>query len=356
MNRREFILSSSAAVAGSVAFGGDDKTTDGGFAPVSWADRERRDVPVLPPGARSAAHFAASCVGCGLCAAVCPSKCLRPATDVRRLGRVELDYRHGWCKPTCVKCGEVCPAGAIGKIGFAEKRTTHVGHAVWRRDLCLRATEGVQCHACVKHCPVKAITLVEGFPVVNREKCVGCGACEHYCPVRPKTAMRIQGFEKHRVVRPIAEGDLVAEMRTLLESGRACVVAKDGVIVAAPEGRGVKPLLEILEKTPHLLDRALVMDKVCGRASAAICIVGGVRKVFAPVMGEDAKAFLEKHGIPASAKEVVPKILNRDHTGGCPMDAATAEISDPAAIVETLRTIIRILPVNFNRGGSAGTP
>lgn len=341
MNRREFILSSSAAVASAVVRADDEKTTDGGFAPVSWADRERKDVPVLPPGARSAAHFAASCVGCGLCTAVCPSKCLRPSTDLRRFGRVELDYRHGWCKPTCVKCGEVCPAGAIEKVGFADKRNTHVGHAVWRRELCLRETEGVPCHACEKHCPVKAITLVEGFPVVNREKCVGCGACEHYCPARPKTAMHVQGFEKHRAVRPIAEADLVAEMRTRLESGAACVVAKDGVIVAAVEGHGVKPLLGILDKTPRLLEGALVMDKVCGRASAAICIVGKVRKVFAPVMGADAKALLERHGVAASAKDVVPKILNRDHTGGCPMDAATAELTDPTAIVETLRSVVR---------------
>ena len=343
MNRREFILGSSAAALsarGSFA-AEEEKTTDGGFAEVSWATRERKDLPVLPAGAKSAEHFAATCVGCGLCTAVCPSKCLRPSTDARRFGRVELDFRHGWCKPTCVKCSEVCPAGAIHHIGFAEKRTTHVGYAAWRKDLCLRVAEDVQCHACEKHCPTKAITLIDGVPVVNREKCIGCGACEHYCPARPLTAMHVVGYEVQRAVRPMSEADLVAEMRTLIEGGKAYVIARGGVIVVSGEGRGVKPMLELLEKNAAALQDAIVMDKVCGRASAAICIVGKARKVYSPVMGADAKALLEKHGIVASAKDVVPKILNHEHTGGCPMDAATAEMTDPAAIVETLRNMLK---------------
>ncbi len=213
MNRREFILLSSAAAVGSAACAGGEKatgrtvekmtekTTDGGFAPVSWAERERKNPPVLPAGAGGAARFAATCVGCGLCAAACPSKCLNPSTALGRFGQVELDFRYGWCRQTCVRCGEVCPAGAIARIGFADKRTTRVGHAVWRRNLCLRTTEGVECHACEKHCPVKAVSIVGGLPVVNREKCIGCGACEHYCPARPRTAMHVQGFKKHRAVR-----------------------------------------------------------------------------------------------------------------------------------------------------------
>ena len=68
MNRREFIVGSATLAAGA-ACALEEKTTDGGFARVSWAERRAKDVPVLPPGAGGARRFASKCVGCALCAA-----------------------------------------------------------------------------------------------------------------------------------------------------------------------------------------------------------------------------------------------------------------------------------------------
>lgn len=339
MKRRTFIFGS-AALTGAAAFG-DEKTTDGGFAPVSWPDRRGKPNPVLPPGAHGVKRFASKCVGCGLCAAACPSKCLRPSTDPSRFGRVELDFRHGWCKPHCVTCAEVCPAGAIEPVGFDRKRLIHVGHAIWSKDLCLRTTEGVDCHACEKHCPVKAVKLIKGVPVIDKGACLGCGACEHYCPVRPLTAIRVKGFEKHREVRPIDESDLIAEMRAVMSDGKACVIARDGVIVATGTGRGVKPMLEMLDK--RVLAHALVMDRVCGRASAAICVVGKVRKVVTPLISEGAVKLLEAHGVAVLAEKTVPAILNRSKSGNCPMDTATDAMTDPREIVRYLRDAVERL-------------
>ena len=154
MNRREFILGSATLAAGA-ACALDEKTTDGGFAPVSWPERCAKEVPVLPPGAHGEKRFASKCVGCALCAAACPSKCLRPSTNPRRFGRVELDYRHGWCKP--------------------------------------------------------AVKAINGAIVVNHDACVGCGACEHYCPARPQTAIRVEGFAVHHETRPMPAGAAAAK-------------------------------------------------------------------------------------------------------------------------------------------------
>ena len=120
----------------------------------------------------------------------------------------EMGFDRGYCRPECTRCGEVCPAGAIRRMKAEKKRLVHVGRAVWHRDRCLAAQEGVNCNACLWHCPAEAIKLVPmdeanpksaKVPVVDAEKCLGCGACEHLCPARPMPAMTVEGLGTHRV-------------------------------------------------------------------------------------------------------------------------------------------------------------
>jgi len=321
MNRREFLIGS-AALAGT-AIAADEKTTDGGFAEVTWAERQAKEIPVLPAGAGGANRFAKRCLGCHLCVAACPSKILRPSAKLSRLGKVELDFRYGYCKPGCNTCGTVCPVKAIEKVEIKDKRDIHVGFAVWSKDRCVRTTAGDECHACEKHCPVKAIKLVNGFPVVDTNACIGCGACEHYCPARPLTAIKVVAHEYHRVVKPISEDDLVAEMKTLLANGKTLVVAKDGVIVFTSEERMIVPIKTVLAQDKELLRGAIVADKVIGKAAAKLHAEAGVRKIITPLIAAPAKTWLEARGIVVDAGEVVEKILNRDRTGECPLDAKT---------------------------------
>ncbi len=65
----------------------------------------------------------------------------------------------------------------------------------------------MHCKGCVRKCPVQAIHLVKGFPVVDRDACIGCGACEHVCPARPQPAIAVKGYEVQRIVTPMAETD-----------------------------------------------------------------------------------------------------------------------------------------------------
>lgn len=201
MTRRAFLVASAAAAAGAA---GAEKTTDGGFAEVVPPGVPRRKHPVLPPGAGSDALFARRCVGCQLCVKACPNKVLRPSRG-KNAPRPEMAFDKGWCRPECVKCGQVCPAGAIKRISPDEKKTVRAGHAEWNRSACIAAkeTSPVNCTVCARHCPQKAITLVPvdrdnpsgpKIPVVDDAKCTGCGACEHLCPARPKPAMVVQGY------------------------------------------------------------------------------------------------------------------------------------------------------------------
>ena len=318
-----------------------DKTTDGGYAPVSLPGVPERPAAVLPPGAVDRKAFNVKCVACGLCITNCKGNCLTASTNLKRFGQPEMDFRRGYCLLGCnYSCGHVCPTGAINWIPRLARKNVHMGHAIWKKDLCIRATDGVQCTACSRKCPVGAIHIVEGFPVVDKTVCIGCGACEHVCPARPMPAIFVKGFERQRLVWPIDEGGLLAEMKTLVMSGVSCVAAKDGVIVAQETGRGIMPIMKLL--SDGKLAHALVVDKVVGRAAAAICIVGKAKKVHAMMMSAEAAALLKAHGVEASADKTVPKILNRDLTDSCPMEQTIDGREDPAEMVKALKSRLGI--------------
>lgn len=313
-----------------------DKTTDGGYAPVSLPGVPERPAAVLPPGAVDRRAFNVKCVACGLCIANCKGKCLSASTSLKRFGQPEMDFRRGYCLLGCnYSCGHVCPTGAINWIPRLARKNVHMGHAIWKKDLCIRTTDGVQCTACSRKCPVGAIHIVEGFPVVDKTACIGCGACEHVCPARPMPAIFVKGFERQRLVWPTDEEGLLAEMKTLVMSGVSCVAAKDGVIVAQETGRGIMPIMKLL--SDGKLAHALVVDKVVGRAAAAICIVGKAKKVHAMMMSAEAASLLKAHGVEASADKTVAKILNRDLTDSCPMEQTVDGMEDPSEMVNALR-------------------
>ena len=312
-----------------------DKLTDGGFADVSLPGVPERGTLVLPPGAGDRATFFTKCASCQLCIANCPGKCLVQSTDLRTFGQPVMDFRRGYCLAACVKCGEICPELAIRKLQVVQRPNVHVGEAVWQKDLCIRTTNGDRCTACVRKCPVQAIHLVQGFPVVDRQKCIGCGACEHVCPARPMPAIYVKGYEVQRMVNPISEADLLKEMKARIDGGAAVVVARGGVIIAAEKGRGLDPLLKLMDAGK--LGGAVVMDKVVGRASAAICAEGGAAKVFTSLAGKGAAELLEKRGIPFTAEKTVEVILNHEKADSCPMEKAVSGMDDPKKMVEAVK-------------------
>jgi formate hydrogenlyase subunit 6/NADH:ubiquinone oxidoreductase subunit I len=196
VTRRKFLEVAGAAVAA-------EKLVDGGFALVSVPGVPKRKTPLIPAGAGSLKDFRRKCVACQLCVKHCPAKVLRPSKDAPRLLQPEMGFEHGYCRTACSRCAEVCPAGAILPLTEEEKRHTRIGHAIWHRDRCLAAVQGVKCNACERHCPVKAIQLINGLPVIDKGRCIGCGACENLCPARPLPGITVKGYQVHRFERPV---------------------------------------------------------------------------------------------------------------------------------------------------------
>ena len=338
VTRRE-TLKGVSVLAAAETLAADDKLTDGGYADVSLPGVPDRGYDVLPPGAGDRGDFRRACVGCQLCVANCPGDCLKPSVRLATFGQPVLDFRTGYCLEGCVTCSTVCPYGALAPLQREQRPNVHMGQAVWKKDLCVRTTTGDPCTACVRKCPVQAIHLVKGFPGVAQAKCIGCGACEHVCPARPMPAVYVQGFARQRIVNPISESDLLAEMRAKIDAGAAVVVARGGVIVASESGRGIDPLLRLHDA--GRLAGAVVMDKVVGRAAAAICAAGGAKKVFALMAGRGAAELLAARGVPLQAEKTVDAILNRKQDGRCPMETAVSGIEDPQKMIEAIRKAMK---------------
>ena len=134
------------------------------------------------------------------------------------------------------------------------------------------------------------------------------------------------------------DADSFAEARRLITSGEAeCVViTADGRLVAE-RGRGVSPLLKLYDAHAAEMKGATVVDKVIGRAAAAVAILGQAKHVHGEVMSEDAVVFLEANGVSASHTLLVPRILNMKRDGLCPLERSVEGIRDPAAAVAALR-------------------
>ena len=207
-SKRSFLLASAMLATGAMAQK-KEKLMDGGLAEIEDKVAPERQTPLTPPGSLSFQNLSTRCTGCQLCVSECPNQVLRPSSDLMHLMQPTMSYEHGYCRPECTRCSEVCPAGAIKPIDKPEKSSIQIGHAVWIKKNCVVLTDEVECGNCARHCPSGAIAMVPSdpedenspkVPAINEAACIGCGACEYVCPSRPFSAIYVEGHEVHRKI------------------------------------------------------------------------------------------------------------------------------------------------------------
>ena len=175
---------------------------------------------IRPPGALPEDAFLARCVRCGACVNACPTSALQPSLTTAGFAGLYtpvLVARRGWCEPSCTRCGQVCPTGAIAPLTPETKGWTRggasgegprvkIGTAFFDWGRCLPWAMATPCVVCEEVCPTspKAIWLepaeaarADGRvvrvqrPRLDPDRCIGCGLCEAKCPVASPAAIRI---------------------------------------------------------------------------------------------------------------------------------------------------------------------
>lgn len=149
------------------------------------------------------------------------------------------------------------------------------------------------------------------------------------------------GTRNYKIVYLDEEPSGFEKAKNMIKENKiGCALIKDEKIIATENGNGVNPLLKLYEtKTDEMVDTTLV-DKVIGRAAAMIAINGKVRNVYGELMSEEAVKLLKSHHIPASYGKLVPKILNKNQDGLCPLEKSIENINDPKEAFKVLKDFI----------------
>ncbi len=134
--------------------------------------------------------------------------------------------------------------------------------------------------------------------------------------------------------------DLEIAWQKLETESLAFVLVRDGKVIASGDDYGVVQLVEATYRLGDAMHGASLADKVVGKAVALVAVHAKLRAVDTRLASEGAVAFLRKHGIPISARTLIPNILNRRRDGLCPMEALTQPIDDASTGVAKLREFI----------------
>lgn len=115
-----------------------------------------------------------------------------------------------------------------------------------------------------------------------------------------------------------------------LEGGNySLVVVKDGRMIAGKTGRGIAPLLQLINEASDMLKDAVLADKVVGRAAALLVANKFLKMVYSPVMSQGALQVLDSYRVPYAYGTLVSVILRRDGSGQCPLEVRVQGQTDP---------------------------
>ncbi len=116
-----------------------------------------------------------ACVGLGDCERACKFGAISIHNGIAHIDETKCT--------ACGACEKTCPRGVIKLLPLHSTvvvrcRNSETGRIA--REMCMKAC--IACKLCEKQCKYDAIYVVNGYAMIDPEKCTRCGACAEKCP------------------------------------------------------------------------------------------------------------------------------------------------------------------------------
>lgn len=156
------------------------------------------------------------------------------------------------------------------------------------------------------------------------------------------------------------ENEICSAAEAIRQGNADCVLLHPNTEPFYGHGRGVRPLVQLLEQDPVRLKGALLVDKIIGKAAAMLAVLGGVKQVYALTISLAGQQYLQAHGIAVQGEVTVEQIFNRTGDGLCPLEQSVLELEDAQQGYRQLKkTIARLMagkapqPENLSKDSAA---
>ena len=121
------------------------------------------------------------------------------------------------------------------------------------------------------------------------------------------------------------------------------IARRDNKIIYCSNEIGVKPILSKLNENIDFYKDTDIEDTVVGKAAACLYVLAKINFIYAHILSEPAKFYLEKNNISYKYDELVKEIRNRTNTGMCPLEKSVIDIDDPILAKESIEDTIKEL-------------
>lgn len=135
----------------------------------------------------------------------------------------------------------------------------------------------------------------------------------------------------------------VARKHLVQHDGLKVVAVKGGDVIGSGRGKGILPLLNLVDELGPELEGGSVADRVIGRAAAFILLQAKVKGVFGQTLSTEAESLLQAAGLEVAGDERVPFIMRPDGLERCIMEQQVLGITEPAEAVDRLRRFVERL-------------
>lgn len=89
------------------------------------------------------------------------------------------------------------------------------------------------------------------------------------------------------------------------------------------------------------LNGASAADKVIGRGAAQLYAYAGIGSVYATLVSKGTREVFDEAGIEYTAQKTVPKIMNREKTGMCPVETISYESETIEELLEKIEGFLK---------------